>query len=602
VSNLITEGYQQSMGPQLNALLLLVSLLTGGLADVARSRTVNGPLQKLATESPANRRKENETLRQIHGLVERVFRFQKVTPKVHTLVAFADFLWPIDQPYAQRLFLRALDVVDGEKAYVSSIDRNRASAADLRRLRAFIITHLSKRDPALALKLRERGENPEPLDRFRSAISALDQSGGAEHAIRLAEQGWDGTLSNSALTLVAFLQRLRRVEPAAANAFFTRTLDRLAGESSTNANDLLIIGTYIYNSPLLAAASDPAFKDKDGTVLYMDTGEVLVVDITANRPGVSIELVRTYLRSAVNVLTHPNRNVNDAPLDAAALRLLLVKAQASIPELLPAITARLHRLGGGTLDSKLVSDRFAGNSIPSLDEQIADAENLSGDRRDEALFSVVFTLYQAANFTRARQLAEMISDLSGRQKVLDALDFAEAAKSVESGDAAKAEKIANALPIGVARAILKVAIAAHYAKNKSEARAMEWITEAANDCRRLDNDRRKPYLMLAVATVLAQSDSGSALGVLKESVSGFNATQSLHAQWFDSIQIGSVQREFSLNLKTVDKDVQVCIGKLTQADADASMALLMTLTDESVQGQSLVAFSRSLWRREVSGQ
>jgi hypothetical protein len=533
--------------------------------------------------------------------VERVFRFQKVTPKVHTLVAFADFLWPIDQPYAQRLFLRALDVVDGEKAYVSSIDRNRATAADLRRLRAFIVTHLSKHDPALAFKLRERGENPEPLDRFRSAISALDQNGRAEQAIRLAEQGWDGTLSNSALTLVAFFQKLRRVEPAAADAFFTRTLDRLAGESSTNANDLLIIGTYIYNSPLLAAASDPAVKDKDGTVLYMDTGDALVVDITANRPDVSVELVRTYLRSAVNVLTHPNRNVDDAPLDAAALRLLLVKAQSSIPELLPAITARLHRLGG-TLDSTLDSGRFARNSSPSLDEQIADAENLSGDRRDEALFAIVFTLYQAANFTRARQLAEMISDLSGRQKVLEALDFAEAAKSVESGNAATFEKTANTLPVGVARAMLRVAIAAHYARNKSKARAMEWLTAAANDCRRLDNDRRKPYLMLAVATVFAQSDLGSALGVLKEAVSAFNGTQSLHAQWFESVQIGSVQREFSLNLKTVDKDVQVCIGKLTQADAGASMALLMTITDETVQGQSLVAFSRSIWRREVSGQ
>ncbi|MFN2407672.1 MAG: hypothetical protein ABR594_16610 [Pyrinomonadaceae bacterium] len=585
----------------MNALLLIVSLLTGVLAEVAGSGTVNGPPQKLATESPANKRKEKETLRQIQGLVERVFRFQKVTPKVHTLVAFADFLWPIDQPYAQRLFLRALDVVDGDKANVSSIDRNRATTADLRRLRAFVITHLSKRDPALALKLRERGGNPEPLDRFRSAISALEQSGRAEQAIKLAEQGWDGALANSALTLVAFLQNLRRVEPAAADAFFMRTLDRLAGEASTNANDLLTLGTYIYNSPLLAAASDPAVRDKDGVVLYMDTGDALVVDITADRPNVSADTVRTYLRSAVNILTHPNRNVDDAPLDAAALRLLMVKAQSSIPELLPAITARLHRLGG-TLDSSLDSGRFARNSSPSLDEQITDAESLSGDRRDEALFSIVFTLYQAANFTRARQLAEMISDLSGRQKVLDALDFAAAAKSVESGDAATAEEIANALPVGVARAILRVAIAAHYAKNKNEVRAMEWLTAAANDCRRLDNDRRKPYLMLGVATVLAQIDSGSALGVLKEAVSAFNSTQTRPAQWFDSIQIGAVQREFSLNLKTVDKDMQVCIDKLTQADADASMALLMTITDESVQGQSLVAFSRSIWRREVSDQ
>jgi hypothetical protein len=589
------------MRVQLKASLSLCFLIAAGIALVlpVRAHPCCAPEHKVAQSQAAKvDEKKADTLRQIQSLVERVFRFQKITPKINSLVAFADFLWQIDQPYAKNLFLKSWDLVDAETS-ISAGQRN--TATELSRLRGLIITHLSRHDAALALKLSERKpDQTEQLDKIRAAMSALDGGVNPQQAIKLAEQGWNGNVSGSSLTLIAFLQKLRRSEPAAANDFYLRVVERLASQPAIETNDLLTIGTYIYSSPVLTEATDAVTRDRDGLALYMQIGNALVVDITANRPNVPAALVRAYLTAAVNVLTRPERNVTDASLDAAALRLLLAKAQTALPEVVPAITSRLDQLAVPA--SEVDSARYTKNVQPSVDEEIAKVDDLSGTERDQKLFSLAFGLYRSGDLKRARSLAEKISDLPGRQKVLDALSFAEAAKQLESGAVVKAEALANSLPVSTARATLKVAIASHYSKLPDKARALEAAAIAANDCRRLENDRHKPYLLLALATVLTEVDAATAVTVLKEAVTAFNSTDKLYAEWFDTIQIGFVQREFSLSLKLVDKEVPSCIEKLTRIEPDATMSLLATLTDETLQGDSLVAFSRSIWKREVSNQ
>lgn len=579
-------------------LLASVGTALGNTVHSQQPRHRDGKAARDVSNKQTN--KQSEILQQIHSLVERVFRFQKLTPKINGLVAFGDFLWPIDQPYAKSLFLRSWDFVEAE---ASISGEQRQSAIELSRLRGLIITRVSRHDPALALKLSERqSDQTEPRDKLRSAMSALEGGANPKQAIKLAEQGWDGRVAGSALTLVAFLQKLRRGDPAAANDFYLRVVDRLANQSATDTNDLLTIGIYIYNSPLLATADDPAVRDKDGVALYMQIGNALVVDITANRPNIPLSLVRAYVSAAVNVLTRADRIATDPALDAAALRLLLVKAQNSLPEVIPAIAARLNLLAIPPSTADVDEARYAKNVAPNIEEEIASLDDLSGEARDEKLFAVAFSLYRSGDFKRARNLAEQISDLSGRQKVLDALSFVAAVKELEGADVAKAEAIANTLPVSAARAVLKIAIASHYSRTPNKVRALEAATIAANDCRRLENDRRKPYLLLGLATVATEIDSSTAIAILKEAVTAFNSADKLYAEWSDTIQIGYVQREFSLSLKLVEKEVSSCIERLTRVEPEATISLLTTLNDETLQGDSLVAFSRSIWKREVLGQ
>lgn len=581
-------------------LCLLSSAGTTLVDSVHGQERGNRGSKAIAEISNKQKNKQPETLQQIHSLVERVFRFQKLTPKINGLVAFGDFLWKIDQPYAKSLFLRSWDFVDAE---ASLSGERRQDAVELPRLRGLIITRLSRHDPALALKLSERNsEQTEPRDKLRSAMSALEGGATTQQAIKLAEQGWDGRVAGSTLTLLAFLQKLRRTEPAAANEFYLRVVGGLANQPAIDANDLLTIGIYIYNSPLLAMASDPAVRDKDGVALYMQIGDALVIDVTANRPNIPLSLVRAYLSAAVNVLTRSDRITSDTALDAAALRLLLVKGQNSMPEVIPAITARLNLLAGPSTTGEVDQARYTTNAAPDMEEEIASLDDLSGEARDEKLFVLAFSLYRSGDFKRARNLADQISDLSSRQKVLDALSFGAAAKQLEEGDAVRAEALANALPVSAARAILRIAIVSHYAKTPDKGRALEAATVAANDCRRLENDRRKPYLLLALASAATEIDSSTAIAILKEAVTAFNNAEKLYVEWSDTIQVGYVQREFPLSLKLVDKEVTSCIEKLTRIEPDATISLLATLNDEGLQGDSLVAFSRSLWKREVLHQ
>lgn len=583
-------------------LLWLCLLASAGtaLVDTVHAQQRGNRNRKAVSEVPDKlKNKQSETLQQIHSLVERVFRFQKLTPKINSLVAFGDFLWPIDQPYAKNLFLKSWDLVDAE----ASISGGQTQTAnELSRLRGLIITHLSRHDSALALKLGERQPKlTEPRDKLRSAMSALEGGANANQAIKLAEQGWDGNLSGSTLTLVAFLQKLRRTDLAAANDYFLRVVDRLASQPAIDSNELLTFGTYIYNSPLLSAATDPAVRDRDGVALYMQIGDALVVDITANRSNIPAPLARAYISAAVNVLTRPDRIVTDPALDHAALRLLLVKAQNSMPEVIPAITARFNQLAvPATVD--VDEARYTKNVAPGIEDEIASLDDLSGEARDEKLFTITYSLYRSGDFKRARDLAEKISDLSGRRKVLDALSFVAAAKQLEAGDVDKAETLADTLPVSAARSSLKIAIASHYAKTSDKVRALEAATVAANDCRRLENDRRKPYLLLALAKVVTEIDSSTAVAILKEAVTAFNGADKLYAEWSDTIQIGYVQREFSLSLKLVDKELSSCIERLTRVEPDTTISLLATLNDETLQGDSLVAFSRSIWKQEVLGQ
>jgi hypothetical protein len=281
------------------------------------------------------------------------------------------------------------------------------------------------------------------------------------------------------------------------------------------------------------------------------------------------------------------------------LQLLFAKAQNSMPEILPTIISRLHLLGAPASNAADES-KFAKNTGADVETELVKADDLSGEERDEKLFAAAFTIYQSADFARARAVAAKISDLAGRQKLLNAISFAEAAKRLEANEVVKTEEIADALPVGAARVSLRLAIASFYSKNRNKDRALEVLVAATNECRRLDGDRRKPYLLLAIASATIDVDPISAIAALRESIGSFNGSERLYAEWFDTIQIGSVRREFPLTVKLVDKDLASCIEKLTKAEPDTTMSLLLTLNNESLQGEALVAFSRSIWKREVA--
>jgi hypothetical protein len=107
-------------------------------------------------------------------------------------------------------------------------------------------------------------------------------------------------------------------------------------------------------------------------------------------------------------------------------------------------------------------------------------------------------------------------------------------------------------------------------------------------------------LLLALAKVLADIDPLTSVSLLKEAISAFNSANKSQANWYNSIEIGAIEREFTLNLRSVDRGFQSCIERLANAEPDATIALSLTLADEALRGEALVAFSKSIWKKESS--
>lgn len=63
-------------------------------------------------------------------------------------------------------------------------------------------------------------------------------------------------------------------------------------------NEFTLLGTYIFTSPK-ANNSDPT------SLMITRVGDVGIIDITADQPGISPALVRAYLDVAVKILSRP---------------------------------------------------------------------------------------------------------------------------------------------------------------------------------------------------------------------------------------------------------------------------------------------------------
>lgn len=557
------------------------------------------------TSERPDKEKREKALLKVRELAERAIGFRSTTARVNTLVSFGDLLWEHDRAYALNLYLRAYDEVKSARPQERPDEESRRAgsvltAGQLSGLRARIITSLARHDAALAKRLSEEYTNfDSSLTDARAAMNALE-AGNAQGAIKLAERSLTRDAPGWSLNIVAFLQKLRRKDSVAADKLFLRALDHITTQSQLGVNDLLTIGTYLFTSPFLASAGDQSLKERDGLTLYAEVNNTMVVDITANRPGISPQIVRSYLLAVVGALSRRASAESDPELDLVALRLLVPKAQSFAPDLVGVLSARMQAVvvnSSHALADTSPLSRLETSEATGIEQRLAEAEAIADDgRRDGALFAVAYSLYQSAEYRRARQVAEKINDLPGRQKLLNLIQFGEGARLAELRKITESESIADKLAPGPERAVLWLAIASAHARKGDPVRAYEALNVAIRDCRRLQDERYRPYLLLAAAAEFSDFDISSSLEALKESINSFNASDKSYFQWFLTLEIGGVQREFPLALKGINNNMRPALEKLFKADADATLAAFMGIKNEDLQGEALAAISENILR------
>ncbi|HKS30209.1 MAG TPA: hypothetical protein VJS44_20460, partial [Pyrinomonadaceae bacterium] len=544
------------------------------------------------TASGAEESERQLALARIYGLVDRVSAFKDAAVKSLTIARLGNLLWDVDEAYARQLFSKSLDL-SSEKSNVSAAEANALTDA-----RREILSLIAGRDAALARRAMMKdsaskagGEDAPGQMRSNFTVAYDLVKTDPAKAQDFARQSLAGGVHPF---MPALLQQLRAKDERAADALFIKALDSLAAEPLPDASLLLLLGTYVFTSPRLDVTDYTSN-------LMVGVGTQIVPDITADRPGVSRLLVRAYLEAAARILTRPVSDPKQRELYYISGYLLLPKAERFAPELVAAIGAANSALASTVPPQLTQETAFSGfKSAPAkdLDETISNIEKMPGQKqRDIKFLSLFFNLWRRDDFTRAREVADKISDLNVTARLKTLIDFRRAIKSLERGGQAlaDAEATANKLPKGIERVILWLNIVRVLRKAGNASDAESALSEAAGAARSID-DARRPFLLLNVAGQLARFDASLTDSILKEAVRDFNAQKAdavSKVDWRAKVEIEPVWLYFPLDERE-DYGMEASIPNLLAASPEAAFSALMQLTGEAQQSQVILAFSSLL--------
>jgi hypothetical protein len=569
-----------------------------GFAQQAQEKPKTKGSKQSQSESGPLASQRERTLIRVRGLADRIFTFRDVKTKAFSLADFADVIWKADEVCARGLYLKAYESLKPSSSTVEKPSNQSLSAESLAYLREELIARLSRQDINLARRLTEgevASDMSHRIDRaetyLASAMYIVDDQPG--RARELAEQSLKESVSQS---MIELLWRLRSNDEKAANDLFLKTLSRLTASPNVDVNELLMLGAYVFTSPM---------EDLPANATQMiSVGKQMVVNLSADRPGVPPQIVRAYLDAAVSILSRPISNPKQKQLSYIAAYQLFPRVRQFLPARAPALAAAMQALVPDIppeLSQESSYSKLALTStVKDLAQELHDIENITGlDRREAEYLSLTFTLWWKGDFKNSRTVAARIKDATARGQLLTFIDFAEAASSLKHGETSFAEEKATKLASGIERALLWLGLAQARFKQGDNARTSEAINESLKDARRIE-DIRRAFLVLTAASELARFDPLIAGSTLSEAVQAFNsieATSSDNIRWVRTVEAGTLWRDFPVEIEGIQFNFAQALLPLIAADPEGTLSIIANVKNEELLGKGLAVLAEALLKK-----
>lgn len=534
-------------------------------------------------------------IRLVESFVERASSFENLQFKTILMARLANLLWSFDREFAKNTFIKAIDILDVNKG--TDVEKNKMVSS----LRRQVVSLLAQHDPDLASKYAA-GNDPvetKPLTANESIRAALDQvNKDPNAALQYANQSLQTGISSG---LAYFLKELRQKNKPAADSLFLKVLDRVNQQTLIDGNQFLLLGTYLFTSPRLRAEGSPG--GDLNTMAQIGVGNLIVYDITEDRPNISPGLIRAYLSTANQLIMRASQSPDEKQkrLYHAIGYLLLPKAEKYAPELSPALQSGMQQLAGQLppdATSEDVYRNFSKDTPKSLDEQLANIEKMPGDeRRDARYLLLVYRFWQQGNIENARRVASKISSLEVSSKLKTLIDFAEAGKVLKSGDkdSYAVEKIISKIPLGVESSLLWLALARATSKTADKDRFSFFISQSLNSVWKV-NDNRRAFLLLSIVGQLAPTDPSYAKQILSEAVNNLNADLSdTPPKWEQEVKAGDAVVKFSLSsVVNPGKGFSEAIPDLAIIDPQGTSSIISELKKQDQLGSALLVTATAI--------
>ena len=544
------------------------------------------PPAKLASE-PGDKPDAKLAVYQVHRLADKILALRSVHTKAVEIARLAAVLWKHDETHARFLFEKALNLTiangTGREARALSILHRRVIA-----LIARSDADWAKRliDSAAKRESEDQSSKTSSVTNIGTALDLLEED--YPVAVEFAERSLKGGVNDAFLD---FVLTLRKKDESEANRLFVQALTHLSQQPAVNILEFHSLGLYLF--------SHPDRLDTEYRVLTV-VDDILVPNITAERPGVPKALVRAYLTTAADVLWRMTSDSEQRKYSYALCYMLLPKSRIVAPELTAKLDAVMAALSPG-VPTELTKDsafRYINAARKTDEERLTAAENRPDQEgRDIAYLEIALQSWRKGDFKTARTAQGRISDMEASQRLAAIIDFGDGAWAIKQKDAdrAKTEAMANRLPEGVERSILLQALAKTQGKAPNANLAEETINKALKAARSI-SDARRPFLLLTAAAQLAMLKSPAAHGAVAEAVKSFNSFEEsdlTELEWAQLVQIGPLTARFPLEVANIDFSFNEAFRAVASADPDAAMARADELRHESFHARALVEVGRA---------
>ena len=559
----------------------LVILLTLSSIATAQQPTADLPVK------PDDKQNAKLAVYQVHRLAEKILALRSVRAKAFEIARLASLLWKHDESHARFLFEKALNL--------TTANGNDAEARALSALHRRVIALIARSDAEWAKRLIDSAAKREAGDQssktfsavnIRTALGLLEED--SPVAVQFAERSLNGSIPSG---FFDFIYNLRKKDEPEANRLFLQALQHLSQQPVVNIEELHSLGLYLFNAPDLI--------DSDYRSMTL-VDEIIVPNITADRPGVPRALVRAYLATAADVLWRMTSDAEQRKYSYALCYMLLPKSRAVAPDLTAKLDAVMAALTPGVPAGLTKDSAFRYMNLPptTTEEKLSNAENRPDQEgRDMAYLEIALQAWRKGDFKTARVAQGRISDLEAGQRLAAIIDFGEGAWAIKQNAAgvSKAEALANRLPQGIERSILLQAIAKIRGKGPDPYLTEETVDKALKATRSM-SDSRRPFLLLTAAAQLANLKSSAVHTVLAEVIKDFNSFEESalsRLDWAQAIKIGPMNARFPLDVANIDFSFNEAFRAVAFADPEAAMARAEELRHENLRAQSLVEVGRA---------
>ena len=511
-------------------------------------------------------------------VAEKLLALENVQTKSRGLASLASLIWKHDEEYARFLF---------EKALAVSNPQSKPSDGVLKFTHRYVISVIAGKDPEWAKRLIDTPANVDERSRnsanLNAALALIDSAPG--QAVEFAQRALQGQLNPNFLH---FLLTLRKTDQARADQTFLQVLRFLGQQSQPDIRSLHLMGVYLFTTADLLDADQYAMTRVDN---------IVVPNITVQRPGAPTALVRAYLTTSSSLLLRAATDTYQQQFVFALGRLLLPKARTAAPELVTQIEAAMAAVSSNVSPDMTNESAFKYIEMtpPTPAESLANAERKPDQlSRDIAYLDIAASAWRKSDFKTVRKAASMIQDAEAGEALNVLVDFGEAASllKTDASNFPAVEKVAYKLPSRLERALLLLAIAQNRMKSGNVSQVEDAIDASLKASSAIDNWQR-PCLSLIAAGNLAQVRSARTPFVVASAIRELNSFAEVHCmdvEWTREIKVGALESSFSLDRLGLNLNLDDALRAIYLSDFEIGFARAQELQNEPLRARALVEF------------